>query len=114
MTRLKYRPEKLGRQTWAETSGPRTTEREEITRWKGSPELMTVSEKARIVSSWPLEKCKSTIREIKTIRGNNQRAWPDGTAETYGVVMRRIQVLTYAADGNDPRWGSGVVSEGGW
>jgi len=33
------------------------------------------------------------MREIKKVRGNNRRAWPITTSETYEVLERRVALL---------------------
>ena len=54
---------------------------------------MDALEKERLVSLWSIEQCEGTIKEIKKLRGNDQRSWAAGTAETYWVVMRRLRLL---------------------
>ena len=42
---------------------------------------------------WSVDQCKDLMREIKRVRGNNRRAWPITTAETYEVLERRVALL---------------------
>ena len=58
---------------------------------------MGVLEKEKLVSLWSIEQCEETIKEIKKRRGNDQRVWAAGTAETYWVVMRRLRLLSSSA-----------------
>ena len=120
MSKMRHRREKLGRRTSTEMSGPRTVEREPITTWTGTPNWMPVSEREKVVATWSLQKCEAMVVQIKRTRGNNQRAWPAVTQESYEVLMRRIRFLkrmkvlvaNYGKDG-DPREMPGVVSVGG-
>ena len=120
MTKMRHRREKLGRQTLTGTSGPRTAEREPMTTWTGTPTWMPVSEREKVVAMWSLEMCEAVVVQIKRARGNNQRAWPVVTQETYEVLMRRIRLLKRMkvlvvnyGRGGDPREEPGVVSAGG-
>ena len=53
-------------------------------------------EREKVVATWSLQKCEAMVVQIKRTRGNNQRAWPVVTQETYEVLMRRIQLLKEA------------------